>query len=105
MVITIPFASMEGVPDGLTGANLAWFAVSGVGNAAGLVLINEALKVGKVGIVAPIVATEGAISAVLASVMGESIAPAAAFALLAIVAGVVLSATAPDPAPLANERP
>lgn len=105
LVITIPFAAMEGVPDGLTGANLAWFAVSGVGNAAGLVLINEALKVGKVGIVAPIVATEGAISAVLASVMGESIVPAAAFALLAIVAGVVLSATAPDPAPLANERP
>lgn len=105
LVITIPFAVMEGVPDGLTGANIAWFVVSGVGNAAGLVLINEALKVGKVGIVAPIVATEGAISAVLAAIMGESIAPVAAFVLLAIVAGVVLSAVAPDPAPIAHERP
>jgi len=104
LVITIPFAALEGIPQGLSGANLAWFAVSGLGNAAGLVLINEALKVGKVGIVAPIVATEGAISAVLAAIMGESVAPIAAFLLLAIVAGVVLSAVAPDPAPIAHER-
>lgn len=104
LVITIPFAVLEGIPQGLTGANLAWFAVSGLGNAAGLVLINEALKVGKVGIVAPIVATEGALSAVLAAIMGESVAPIAAFLLLAIVAGVVLSAVAPDPAPIAHER-
>lgn len=104
LVITIPFAALEGIPQGLTGANLAWFAVSGLGNAAGLVLINEALKVGKVGIVAPIVATEGALSAVLAAIMGESVAPIAAFLLLAIVAGVVLSAVAPDPAPIAHER-
>ena len=105
LVITLPIALADGVPDGLTGTNLAWFAVSGLGNAGGLVLVNEALKVGKVGVVAPIVGTEGAISAVLASMLGESIAPLAAFVLAVIVAGVVLSAVAPDPAPVAHERP
>lgn len=105
LVITIPFALLEGVPAGLSGSNLVWFAVSGLGNVAGLLLINAALRVGKVGIVAPIVGTEGAISAVLASILGESIAPAAAFVLVVIVAGVVLSATAPDPAPVEHERP
>lgn len=105
LVITLPFALAEGIPEGLSGTNLAWFAVSGLGNVGGLVLVNEALKVGKVGIVAPIVGTEGAISAVLAAVLGESIAPIAAFVLAVIVGGVVLSAVAPDPAPVAHERP
>jgi len=105
LVITIPFALLEGVPARLPGSNLVWFVVSGLGNVAGLLLINAALRIGKVGIVAPIVGTEGAISAVLASILGESIAPAAAFVLVVIVAGVVLSAIAPDPAPVEHERP
>lgn len=105
LVVTIPFAVLQGPPAALSGSNLAWFAVSGVGNVAGLLLINAALRVGKVGIVAPIVGTEGAISAVLASILGESIAPAAAFILLVIVGGVVLSAIAPDPAPVEHEQP
>lgn len=105
LVITIPFALLEGVPARLSGSNLVWFVVSGLGNVAGLLLINAALRIGKVGIVAPIVGTEGAISAVLASILGESIAPAAAFVLVVIVAGVVLSAIAPDPAPVEHERP
>lgn len=105
LVLTIPFAIADGIPDGLRGASIAWFVVSGLGNVGGLLLVNAALKVGKVGIVAPIVATEGAISAVFAAVLGESIAPIAVFVLLMIVAGVVLSAVAPDPGPLEHERP
>jgi drug/metabolite transporter (DMT)-like permease len=61
--------------------------------------------VGKVGVVAPILATGGAISAFISALLGESIAPLVAFVLLVIIAGVVLSAVAPDPAPLDNERP
>jgi len=105
LVITIPFAIADGIPAGLRGGTIGWFIVSGLGNVVGLLLLNAALKVGKVGIVAPIVATEGAISAVFAAVLGESIAPIAAFVLAVIVAGVVLSAVAPDPAPLEHERP
>ena len=63
------------------------------------------MRVGKVGVVAPILATGGAISALISALLGESIAPLVAFVLLVIVAGVVLSAIAPDPAPLENERP
>lgn len=105
LVLTIPFAIADGIPDGLRGGTIVWFLVSGLGNVGGLLLVNAALKVGKVGIVAPIVATEGAISAVFAAALGESVMPIAAFVLLLIVAGVVLSAVAPDPEPLEHERP
>lgn len=105
LVLTIPGAIAEGVPPGLAGTNIIWFALAGVGNVGGLLLVYAALRVGKVGVVAPIAATEGAISAVLAAVTGESIAPIAAFILMAIVAGIVLSAIAPDPAPIDRERP
>lgn len=105
LVLTIPGAIAEGVPPGFTGANIIWFALAGIGNVGGLLLVYGALRVGKVGVVAPIAATEGAIAAVLAAIVGESIAPIAAFILIAIVAGIVLSAMAPDPAPLEQERP
>ncbi len=104
-VLTLPGAIAEGVPPGLVGTNIIWFALAGIGNVGGLFLVYAALRVGKVGVVAPIAATEGAISAVLAAIVGESIAPIAAFILMVIVAGIVLSAMAPDPAPVEREQP
>lgn len=104
LVITLPFLVWSGVPDAL-GSSLGWMAASGAGNVAGLVLAGLALRVGKVGVVAPILATEGAIAAVIAALLGESVAPIVAFFLLLIVGGIVLSAVAPDPEPLEHERP
>ena len=104
LLITTPFLVASGVPANL-GASAPWMVMAGLGNVLGILLAGFALRVGKVGVVAPILATGGAISALISALLGESIAPLVAFVLLVIVAGVVLSAVAPDPAPLENERP
>ena len=104
LLITTPFVIASGVPANL-GSSAPWMAMAGLGNVLGILLAGFALRVGKVGVVAPILATGGAISALISALLGESIAPLVAFVLLVIVAGVVLSAIAPDPAPLENERP
>jgi drug/metabolite transporter (DMT)-like permease len=104
LIVTTPFVFASGVPANL-GSSLPWMAVAGFGNAIGILIAGFALRVGKVGVVAPILATEGAIAAVIAAVLGESIAPIVAFLLMVIVGGIVLSAVAPDPEPLEHERP
>lgn len=105
LVLTLPVALASGIPPELRGANLVWFAVAGAGNIGGLLITYAALKVGKVGLVAPVAATEGAIAAVFSSLLGESIAPLVVLALAVIVIGVVVSSVAPDPAPIEHERP
>jgi drug/metabolite transporter (DMT)-like permease len=104
LVVTLPFTLAAGIPENL-GELWLWMLVAGAGNVGGLVFVAFAFRVGKVGVIAPIAATEGAISAVLAAITGESIAPAVAFLLMVIVVGVVVSAIAPDPEPLDHERP
>ena len=104
LVITLPFLLVSGVPSNL-GSTWGWMLVAGVGNVLGIVIAAAAFRIGKVGVVAPILATEGAIAAVVAALLGESIAPIVAFLLMVIVVGIVVSAVAPDPAPLEHERP
>ena len=104
LVITTPFVIAAGVPAEVA-PNIGWLVVAGAGNVAGILMAGLAFRVGKVGVIAPILATEGAIAAVIAAILGESIAPIVAFLLLVIVGGIVLSAIAPDPEPLGHERP
>ncbi|MCX6433960.1 MAG: DMT family transporter [Actinobacteria bacterium] len=104
LLVTLPFLFASGVPAAV-GENIGWMLVTGLGNATALVLAGLAFRVGKVGVITPILATEGAISAVIASLLGESIAPIVAFLLFVIVIGIVISAIAPDPEPLDHERP
>lgn len=104
LVITLPFLVASGVPAAVS-ENVGWLLVAGIGNVAGLVLAGLAFRVGKVGVITPILATEGAIAAVIAAILGESIAPIVAFLLLVIVGGIVIAAVAPDPEPLDHERP
>ena len=104
LLVTLPFLFLAGVPAAV-GENIGWMAATGLGNVTGLVLAGLAFRVGKVGVISPILATEGAISAVIAAMLGESIAPIVAFLLFVIVVGIVISAIAPDPEPLDHERP
>ena len=104
LVITLPFLFASGVPAAVD-ENVGWLLTAGVGNVGGLVFAGLAFRVGKVGVIAPILATEGAISAVIAAILGESVAPIVALFLMVIVVGIVISATAPDPEPLEHERP
>lgn len=98
LLITGPAAALHGVPTALDGSPGRWLVLAGAGNVAGLLLSYAALRIGQVSLVAPIVATEGAIAAGIAVVAGETLAPAVGATLLVIAVGVSLAATpAADP--------
>jgi drug/metabolite transporter (DMT)-like permease len=96
LAIVAPLVVLEGVPGDLDGESGAWLAVAGIGNVVGLLLAYAALRVGKVGIVAPVIATQGAVAAMLAVIAGETIGAGAAVTLAVIAVGVVLAGLAGD---------
>jgi drug/metabolite transporter (DMT)-like permease len=96
LAIALPGALLVGVPAALDAATVGWLVLVGLGNCGGLVLIYAALRVGKVGIVAPIASTEGALAAVIAIVLGERLAAGAALTLAVIAVGVALASVHRD---------
>lgn len=94
--ITVPFAVVSGIPRNLHGTELVWIVLAGAGNVTGLLLAYEAMRRGKVSIVAPISSTEGAIAALLAVATGEALGFSSAILLGLIAAGVVLASLAPS---------
>jgi len=103
LLIVIPWAAVVGFPEGVGADDAGWLAVAGLGNVLGLLSAYSALRIGKVGIVAPIVSTEGAIAAVIAAVAGEEIAGGVGITLAVIAVGILLAATAREPFSLATE--
>lgn len=97
LAITVPWAAVEGVPN-LDGEALSFLFVAGFGNTIGLLFAYSGFKIGKVGIVAPIVSSEGAIAAVIAVVAGEQLAPGTGLVLAVVAAGIVLAAMGRDSA-------
>src|SRR5580765_910326 len=91
--IVVPWAALEGIPEGLDGSSAAWLLVAGLGNVLGLLLVYTALRLGDVGIVGPIVSTEGAIAALFAVLAGEHLAAGSAAMLVLIAVGIALAAT------------
>jgi drug/metabolite transporter (DMT)-like permease len=94
LLITAPVVAVEGVPHALHGSSIAWLVVSGIGNVGGLVLAYGALRVAQVGLIAPLVSTEGAVAAAITLAAGESVAPLTGAMLAVIAAGVFLAACA-----------
>jgi drug/metabolite transporter (DMT)-like permease len=92
LVITAPIAAVRGIPSHLDTSSEAWLVVSGTGNVVGLVLTYNALRIGQVVLVAPLVSTEGAIAALIALLAGESLTPAVGLALAVIAIGVCVAA-------------
>lgn len=92
LCIVLPWAALEGVPDGLDTESATWLLLAGAGNVLGLLCSYSALRIGKVALIAPIVSTEGAIAAVLAVLTGEHVAEGAGVALVAIAIGIALAA-------------
>jgi drug/metabolite transporter (DMT)-like permease len=105
LAIALPLTAAGGRPTGLGAHALGWLALSGGGNVAGLLLDYAALRLGKLGLVAPILATEGAIAALISVAAGEPLAPGAGATLVLIALGVSLAARADrgEP-PSATER-
>src|SRR3954471_5446298 len=109
IVLVVPWVVVAGgAPP--TAADVPFLLVAGFGNSIGLLFAYSAFGTGKVSIAAPIVSTEGALSAVIAIALGEPVAIPLAIALgepvaiplaipLGVVAiGVLLAARERDPA-------
>jgi drug/metabolite transporter (DMT)-like permease len=94
LAIAFPVVAAGGIPAGLDAHTLGWLALSGAGNVAGLLLDYAALRLGQVGLVAPILSTEGAIAAVIAVASGERLTSGTGATLALIAVGVVLAARA-----------
>jgi drug/metabolite transporter (DMT)-like permease len=99
LIVLTPVLVAGPGPGDVSDTDLVWLVVGGVGNAGGLLLVYRGLRVGKVGVVAPIASTEGAIAALVAILAGESLSAAVAATLVVIVAGIVLSARPAEDAP------
>ncbi|HET7572221.1 MAG TPA: DMT family transporter [Gaiellaceae bacterium] len=90
LLVAAPLAAAAG-PHTLTAGEVGWMALSGAGNVGGLLLVYEAMRLGKVSVTAPITSTEGAIAAVLAVATGESLGISSSLLLAIIAVGVVLA--------------
>lgn len=96
LAVTVPGIAVTGVPSSLDANAAGWLAVSGVGNIGGLLIVYAALRIERVGIVAPICSTEGAVAAMIAAARGEAISGGTGIALAAIPVGVVLASVRGD---------
>jgi drug/metabolite transporter (DMT)-like permease len=101
LVIVVPFVIAAGSPP--TGTTVGWLAFAGIGNVAGLLCEYTAVRTGKVGMVAAIASTEGAVGAILSALTGEPISAAVGTVLAVIALGIVLAALEEDEAPV--DRP
>jgi uncharacterized membrane protein len=91
-LIVLPIALVRGLPTDISTENAFWLFVASAGAVGGLGVGYTALKRGKLSVVAPITATEGAIAAVLAIVFGQRLAVASLVMLAVIACGVALAA-------------
>jgi len=94
-------------PVPLAPGDIVALVVVGLSHNIGLLLVYAALSIGRVSIVAPIVATEGALAAIISILLGEALGLATAVLLAAIAVGVVLAAaerSADRPAPVSRDR-
>ena len=90
-LVGIPLAAVDAPVGPIEPGTVGLLAIAGICYVAGLALTYAALQIGKVSIVAPIVATEGAVAAVIAVWLGDAIGFAAGAMLAVIAIGVVLS--------------
>ena len=106
LAVTAPIAAFGGTPSNLGSSTGGWLLLSGICNVGGLLLAYQALRIGKVGLASPIISTEGAVAAVFAVIAGEALGAPRAFALVAIVVGIIAVAggSAGEEAPGKNDK-
>jgi len=94
LLITLPVLAFSEAPATLDTTAVGWLALSGTGNALGLLSAYRAVRQAKVAVVAPILSTEGAVAAALAVAGGQALSAPAAAALAVITIGVAMAALA-----------
>jgi drug/metabolite transporter (DMT)-like permease len=93
MAVLLPLSSQPH----LSGTALGWLAVGGIGNVTGLLVLYRSMRIGQLGVVMPIAATEGGIAALISALDGQSIGALVAVAMAVTVIGVVMTAIARAP--------
>lgn len=88
-LVSLPAALATGVPEA-PATDWAWAAATGAVIAAASLCWLAAVSTGKVSLVTPIVATDGAIAALISVGLGEELGPSVGAALAVIVLGIVL---------------
>src|SRR5581483_5611652 len=86
LIVVGPIALAEGKPAGLDGGAAVWLVLAGAGNVGGLLLSYTGMRIGKVGVVAPITSAEGAVAAVIAVAAGEQLGVGTGVALGVVAA-------------------
>lgn len=94
-VLCVPLVATTRLPGPADTEQLWWVGVCGVSYVVGLLANYGALARGKVGIVAPIASTEGAIAAVIAIVLGERAGLLLVMSLAVVATGLVLATLEP----------
>jgi drug/metabolite transporter (DMT)-like permease len=94
LLLTGPLAIRDGLPAQLVGSSFGWVVLAGCGNVLGLLLGYAGLRIGHVGLVAPILSAEGALAAVISVVAGEPIALGMAATLGLVAIGIGLAGIA-----------
>jgi drug/metabolite transporter (DMT)-like permease len=94
-IVGVPMVLVAGIPREIPPDAPFLLLVGGLCYSIGLGLAYRALSIGKVSIVAPIIATEGGVAALFAVVLGDPLGIAAAVLLAVIAVGVVLSSIEP----------
>jgi drug/metabolite transporter (DMT)-like permease len=92
LIVVGPAVLVEGRPSQLDADAFGWLVIAGGGNVAGLLLVYSGMRIGKVGVIAPVVSSEGAVAALIAVAAGERLGAGTGAALAAIAAGVILAA-------------
>lgn len=94
-VIGVPIALATPLPASIPPEAPILLLLAGLCYSGGLYAAYRALTIGKVSIVAPIVATEGGVAALIAVALGDQLAATAGVILALIAVGVVLSSIEP----------
>ena len=97
LLIALPVVVANGVPASLDAKSASWLVVSGAGNVAGLALIYSALRLSRAGLVSAIVATEGALAALISVGFGERLGADLSLAISVVAVGATITS-------LPNER-
>jgi len=89
LVALLVVTPATGLPAHAGPRSYAWAVLAGVGSTAGLSMMYRALRLGKVGVVAPIASTEGALAALFAVAEVRDLQVSAAFTISDSLADLV----------------